>query len=140
MRTEDNAVDVQIHRSVQTSVFGRITTEEVATAFTDTAENKDETESPIPKELRKFAIEVQVTGAGTGKYYLIPYNGKLKKYTDKKVVGMFIPQIRSGKERLVSVSVVEEDRLIYISKDLFKTYEKSFTESETVELRKTYLG
>lgn len=140
VRTEDNAVDVQIHRSAQASVFERTATEEVAVSFTDTAEDKGETESPIPKELRRFAVEVQVTGAGTGKYYLIPYNGKLKKYTDKKVVGMFIPQIRSGKERLVSVSVVEEDRIIYISKDSFKTYEKGFAESVTVELRKTYFG
>lgn len=139
VRTEDNAVDIQIHRSAQTSVFKRTATEEVAVSFTDGTEN-GETESPIPKELRRFAVEVQVTGAGTGKYYLIPYNGKLKKYTDQKVVGMFIPQIRSGKERLVSVSVVEEDRLIYISKDSFKTYEKGFTESVTVELRKTYFG
>lgn len=72
--------------------------------------------------MRKDAIEVRVVGAKTGKYYLIPYSGKLKKYTDKKVVSMFIPQIRSGRERLILVSVVEENRLIYISKDLFKTY------------------
>ena len=139
VRTEDNAVDVQIHRNAQALVFERAATEGVAVSFTDSTENC-ETESPIPKELRRFAIEVQVTGAGTGKYYLIPYNGKLKKHTDKKVVGMFIPQIRSGKERLISVSVVEEDRLIYISKDLFKTYEKGFAESVPVELRKTYFG
>lgn len=138
VRTEDNAVDIQIHRSAQASVFERTATEKVADSFTDTAEDKDEIESPIPKELRRFAVEVQVTGARTGKYYLVPYNGKLKKYTDKKVVGMFIPQIRSGKERLVSVSVVEEDRIIYISKDSFKTYEKGFAESVTVELQKTY--
>ena len=71
---------------------------------------------------------------------MIPYNGKLKRYTDKKIIGMFIPQFRSGKERLVSVSVVEEDNLIFISKDSFKTYEAGLRDSAGIELRKTYFS
>lgn len=140
VRTEDNAVDIQIHRGAPISVFKQTAVEETAVSFTDNSEDTGGTENPIPKKLRKDAIEIQVVGAKTGKYYLIPYSGKLKKYTDKKVISMFIPQIRSGKERLVSVSVVEDDRLIYISKDSFKTYEKGFTDSVTIELRKTYFG
>lgn len=140
VRTEDNAVDIQIHRGAPISVFKQVAVEETAVSFTDNSEDTGGTENPIPKKLRKDAIEIQVVGAKTGKYYLIPYSGKLKKYTDKKVISMFIPQIRSGKERLVSVSVVEDDRLIYISKDSFKTYEKGFTDSVTIELRKTYFG
>ena len=31
----------------------------------------------------------------------------------KKTVGMFIPLLRNGQEKMVSVSVVEEDRIIY---------------------------
>ena len=140
VRTEDNAVDIQIHRGAPISVFKQTVVEETAVSFTDNSEDTGGTENPIPKKLRKDAIEIQVVGAKTGKYYLIPYSGKLKKYTDKKVISMFIPQIRSGKERLVSVSVVEDDRLIYISKDSFKTHEKGFTDSVTIELRKTYFG
>lgn len=140
VRTEDNAVDIQIHRGAPISVFKQTAVEETAVSFTDNSEDTGGTENPIPKKLRKAAIEIQVVGEKTGKYYLIPYSGKLKKYTDKKVISMFIPQIRSGKERLVSVSVVEDDRLIYISKDSFKTYEKGFTDSMTIELRKTYFG
>jgi hypothetical protein len=94
----------------------------------------------MPKELQRGAFEVQVTGARAGIYFLIPYNGKLKRYTDKKVVGMFIPQFRSGKERLVSVSVVVEDNLIFISKDSFKTYEAGLRDSAGIELRKTYFS
>lgn len=138
VRTEDNAVDIQIHRSAQAFAFEQAVTEETAVASVESTKGRGDTESPIPKELRKFAIEVHVIGARTGKYYLVPYNGKLKKYTDKKPIGMFIPQIRGGKERLVSVSFIEEDRIIYISKDSFKTY--GFTDSVTVELRKTYFG
>jgi hypothetical protein len=92
----------------------------------------------MPKELQRGAFEVQVTGARAGIYFLIPYNGKLKRYTDKKVVGMFIPQFRSGKERLVSVVV--EDNLIFISKDSFKTYEAGLRDSAGIELRKTYFS
>ena len=54
----------------------------------------------------------------------------------KKTVAMFVPQIRNGQEKMVSVSVVEEDRIIYISKDMFKLYEKGLSEPEGIELRK----
>ncbi len=43
----------------------------------------------------------------------------------KKTVGMFIPLLRNGQEKMVSVSVVEEDRIIYISSDMFKLYEQA---------------
>ena len=53
---------------------------------------------------------------------------------------MFIPQMRNGQEKMVTVSVVEEDRIIYISKDMFKLYEKGLSEPEGIELRRTFLG
>lgn len=65
-------------------------------------------------------------------------NGKLKTHTMKPTVGMFIPQMRNGQEKMVSVSVVEEDRIIYISKDMFKLYEKGLSEPEGIELRRTF--
>ena len=137
VRTEDNAVDVQIHRGAQRSISGRADTDKLAAQFTDGTVGRDKTENRIPKELRKGATEVHVTGTINGKCYLVPYIGKLKKYTDKKFVNMFIPQIRSGKKRLVSVSVVEEDKLLYISKDLFKAYEHGLTDSTAIELMET---
>ncbi len=51
---------------------------------------------------------------------------------------MFIPQMRSGKEKLVPVSVVEEERTIYISKENYKMYEKGLTAPEGIELRKVF--
>ena len=71
MRTEDNAVDIQIHRGAPISVFKQVTEEETDVLFTDNSEDTDGTENPIPKKLRKDAIEIQVVGAKTGKYYLI---------------------------------------------------------------------
>ncbi len=95
-------------------------------------------ENLIPKELRKGAIDLPVHGAINGWCYLVPYAGKLKTHTIKKTAGMFVPQMRNGLEKMVSVSVVEEDRIIYISKDMFKLYEKGLSEPEGIELRRTF--
>lgn len=68
----------------------------------------------------------------------VPYEGKLKSHTVKKVIGMFIPQNRNGQEKMVSVSVVKEDRIIYISKDMFKIYEQSLSEPDGIQLKRTF--
>ena len=39
---------------------------------------------------------------------------------------------------MVSVSVVEEDRIIYISKDMFKIYEQGLSESNGIQLKRTF--
>lgn len=131
IRTEDNAVDVQIHRNVPDTTTSPVITENslVRTSDTETqhghvAGQNEQQLGIIPKELKAGAIEVEVFGACKGKYYLIPYKGKLKNYTQKEAVNMFIPQTRSGKEKLVPVSVIEEDHLIYIPKENYKAYEK----------------
>ena len=90
--------------------------------------------SPALKELPRGYIEITASGAVTGIYYLVPYNGKLRNYTTKKATAMFIPQMRAGKETKVPVSVVEEDRIIFIAKDLYKMYEKGLKKAEELEL------
>ena len=47
---------------------------------------------------------------------------------------MFVPQVRSGKEEMVPVSVVEEDRMIFIAKELYKTYEKNMRTGAELKL------
>ena len=109
VRTEDNAVDVQIHRGALTvaPAVPVETNSQVAEANngTDTIisspsvtavdkpevplAEKSETDlvldpSTVPKTLRAGATEINVRGEYPGKYYLVPYNGKLKKFTDKK--------------------------------------------------------
>lgn len=142
VRTEDTAVDVQIHKAVS-----NVSTEDAAVTGAKPIEQPSSViessrldESLIPKELRRGAIDLPVRGAIKGWCYLVPYNGKLKTHTIKPTVGMFIPQMRSGQEKMVTVSVVEEDRIIYISKDMFKLYEKGLSEPEGIELRRTFLG
>ena len=87
----------------------------------------------LPKEVRKLVKSVHISGI-EGEYYLIPYNGKLRNFTVKKAVPMFIPQTRSGKEMKVPVSVVEEDRFIFVTKENYKMHEKSFLSAEELEL------
>ena len=53
---------------------------------------------------------------------------------------MFVPQMRKGQEKMVTVSVVEEDRIIYIEKSMFKQYERGLSEPEGIELRRTIYG
>ena len=146
VRTEDTAVDVQIHKGALGA-----TVEKPATVGVDkpavkierpssVIESSSLDESLIPKELRKGAIDLPVRGAINGWCYLVPYTGKLKTHTIKKAVGMFVPQMRNGQEKMVSVSVVEEDRIIYMAKDMFKLYEKGLSEPEGIELRRTFFG
>ena len=90
--------------------------------------------SPALKELPRGYIGITASGAVSGIYYLVPYNGKLRNYTTKKATAMFIPQMRAGKETKVPVSVVEEDRIIFIAKDLYKMYEKGLKKAEELEL------
>lgn len=137
VRTEELAVEVQIHKVVDGS-SGPV---QIATPAKK-EESKyvdlyDLDEDLIPEELREKAIDLPVRGAINGWCYLVPYEGKLKIYTVKKTVGMFIPQMRNGQEKMVSVSVVEEDRIIYISNDMFILYEQGLSEPEGIKLKKT---
>ena len=145
VRTEDTAVDVQIHKGAsRTSEEAPSTVTENVTGQmsrpSSVIESSSLNEELIPKELRKGAIDLPVRGAINGWCYLVPYTGKLKTHTIKKTVGMFVPQMRNGQEKMVSVSVVEEDRIIYMAKDMFKLYEKGLSEPEGIELRRTFFA
>lgn len=139
VRTEDTAVDVQIHKEVPGPAV-----KEMASVIEDYALNRKgqstalETgnldEDLIPKGLRSGAIDLPVQGAINGWCYLVPYNGKIRNHTEKTTVDMFIPLMRYGQKKLIGVSVVEEDRIIYMDKDVFRVYEKSLNEPEGIKL------
>lgn len=141
VRTEDTAVDVQIHKPSTNS--GNVSTDSNSSEY---APDKDDEyissyqlkEELIPEELRETAIDLPVKGVIKGWCYLVPYDGKLKTHTIKKTKGMFIPLMRNGQEKMVSVSVVPEDRIIYISQDMFKLYEQALSEPDGIELRKGF--
>ena len=141
VRTEDAAVDVQIHKA--SKYTGAKSDSMIETTdyiekdeYVDSYQLKEEL---IPEELRKDAIDLPVKGAIKGWCYLVPYEGKLKSHTVKKVDAMFIPLIRNGQEKMVSVSVVKEDRIIYISQDMFKLYEMALSEPDGIEIRSSFI-
>lgn len=103
VRTEDAAVDVQIHRAAGQVVPA----EKPVNMVPEVVDSYDLDETLIPEKLRRKAIDLPVRGAINGWCYLVPYEGKLKHFTVKKTVGMFIPLLRNGQEKMVSVSVVE---------------------------------
>lgn len=43
---------------------------------------------------------------------------------------MFIPLVRNVQEKMISVSVVKGNCIIYISQDMFKLYEMALSEPE----------
>ena len=95
-------------------------------------------ERRIPEELRGDAVDLPVRGAINSWCYLVPYEGKLKTHTLKNVTVMFIPQNRKGQEKMISVSVAEEDNITYISKGMFKIYEQGLSEPEGIVLRQSF--
>ena len=52
---------------------------------------------------------------------------------------MFIPLIRNVQEKMIRVSVVKGNCIIYISQDMFKLYEMALSESDGIELRSDYI-
>lgn len=135
IRTEENAVDVQIHRSANTALS--IVQKNISEKINHNAiEDLNSDENLIPIKLRKNAIVLSVIGDLEGKYYLISFDGKLRNYTDKKTVNMFIPVILNGKGKNISVYIVEEDRIIYITSDIFRRYYKETIQNRRVVIKR----
>ena len=136
VRTEDAAIDVQLHKSVSTSKA-----EQMLENIIDTDNCKasnDLNENAIPETLREDAIILPFKGAINGRCHLIPYEGKLKNHTIRKTVCMFIALLKNGQKKMISVSVIEEERSIFISKEMYKCYAQSLSSSKEIELRRTF--
>ena len=139
-RTEDTAVDVQILKPAK-NIEPVQTYEDVIVEDDVKHANSTDSHVPdynnIPKKLRTKDIVLNVKGDIVGQCYLIPYDGKLKKHTSKKAVSMNIPLMRDGVKKMVSVAFIEEDRAIYIPKNVFELYEQAFSEPDGIELNRT---
>ena len=151
IRTEEAAVDVQIHRSIPAGVTAKEHSELVAEQHNASRsfEYTDKVKTPVqnsitqqeriidtvPKSLQGSAFLVSVSGALHGSFYMVPYKGKLKEYTRKKATLMYIPLVRFEKERLVPITVVVEDRILYIAHDSFIQYKKELVNSNIITVR-----
>lgn len=142
VRTEDTAVDLQIHKSASV-IVNKENAEKTSAQEIVHKQQQDCNEildiETVPEELRSSALEIMARGAINGKCYLVPYEGPLRNYTIKKTVGMFIVQNRNGQDKMVSVSVIEEGCIIYISTDKYKLYEQSINSGNTIEVRKSLI-
>ena len=100
----------------------------------DDAGYNELSENDIPEVLYEDSIDLLVKGAYSGWFYLVPYDGSVKDYTDKQTETMHLLVMRKGRQKKVPVSVVNEDRVIYIREELFTLYEKEFGNSTGVEI------
>ncbi len=94
-------------------------------------------ENKLPSALRKNAIDLPVRGFLEGWFYLAPYPGKLSQYINKKTEAMFVPVTKNGKSITIPISVVREDRLIFMSEMHYKKYELELGEPEGIKIQKT---
>lgn len=151
VRAEDAAVDVQIHKEGKTFHHNESPnsstvplSEKVVSTTIDSKHDYnnpyDLDESKLPFALRKTAIDLPVSGALEGWFYLVPYPGKLSYYIDKKTEAMFVPVSKNGKSITIPVSVIRSDRLIFMFESHYKKYELELGEPEGITIIKTPKG
>ncbi len=139
-RTEDAAVDVQILKPAKNIEPAQTYEDAIDEDNVKHAESMDShvpDDINIPEKLQTKGIVIQVKGDIFGQCSLIPYEGKLKKHTSKKAVSMNIPLMRNGAKKMVSVAFIEEDRAIYIPKNVFELYEQALSGQDVIELNRT---
>ena len=65
------------------------------------------------------------------------YSGKLKNHTEKTTNEMFIPVNVSGTEKMIPVSFVSEDKILYISGSSYERFKTCIKDLKEIELKKT---
>ena len=149
VRLNEDAVDIQIHRNRPEINIHKKRIEETPEVHRKPAEippiqqegraqtthKQDSRLGLVPEELRQKAHLINVIGAFSGEYYLVPYSGRLKNYTKKSVRGMSILIMDKGKEKRIPVSMVQEDHIMYIEQLTYLSYQGKF---DNVELRQSF--
>lgn len=130
IRSEDNAVDIQVHKVLKHSVKEEPLSDDSASdSFEPSIED-------VPEQLRSNALPVNTSGAITGKGFIVPYKGKLIEQTTKTVKSWFIPVMRGGKKKILPVSVCEEEHVIYIAMASYSSYAADLQNLSVVEIQK----
>ena len=70
----------------------------------------------IPKELQNDAYDHKVDGDIRGWYWIVPYEGNLRDFTQNKMEKMQVPR---AKKRPIDVSVDKNKHIIYIEKNKY---------------------
>lgn len=94
----------------------------------------------VPGKLRDLAFDHRIGGEINGWYWIVPYEGKLRDYTQNKIENMYIPVTRNGyiNKKNVKVLVDKEVRIIYIEKNVYENYEDelSIADSDPIIVNK----
>ncbi|WP_303818979.1 ATP-binding protein [Ruminococcus flavefaciens] len=123
VRTEETAVDVQIHKPVSD-----IKVENVIR----------NTDNPLTKNRNNknhVIISIKVHGIRSGDYNLITYPNRLKDYTSNHAEQVYIPVMKKGKEKLIPVGLIDEEKALYLKYDQYLMFSDCF-EYQKIELRK----
>lgn len=91
-------------------------------------------EELIPLVLRDNVIDLPVSGDLDDWFYLVQYDGDLSNYTNKDADKMFVPVLVNGLKKKIPVLVVREDRIIYISKDMFMMFENELSDPDGIQV------
>ncbi len=117
VRTEDNAVDIQIYRGVNES--GRESTtddEKLHPIAQSEGEPEEKQEAGNPSSTSDDSVtQITVKGKLNGTYGLIHYDGDLKEQTARSLKKMNFELMLFGKRTNVLIDVDIERRLIYIT-------------------------
>lgn len=77
--------------------------------------------------------KIELKGYIRGIYPLIVYNGKLSEITSMKMESVFIPVMKSSKQKLLPVSFCLKEQKIYVSSITFNAYESELTSDKILE-------
>jgi len=135
IRTEDSAIDVQIHRTSSKLLLiepepdikpqTKVSSPEPVRAESPTTSGiKEKIKMPnfnaIPVELRKNSKKLLVKGAYDGCYSLVFYSGKLKNIASAKAVFRSVVLNCDGRIKRIPITVDETNRIIYMTENNYK--------------------
>ena len=85
-------------------------------------------ETLIPEGLKDKAKILLVRGDLKGWFFLLPYDGKLRDFTDKPTEQYYALLKRNGQKKRVIVSVSKSDKIIYIYGNFYNTYKQGIND------------
>lgn len=126
IRTEESAVDIQIHRDALVKDSNDNSGSNINFDFVDI-------------RLRSEVYRARIIGESKD-YFIVPYSGRLLDYVDVKPASMFAYVIVDGIDKYISVSIDDMNNVIYIARDSFEKYRKDLLLDRGFELKTSMSG
>lgn len=86
-------------------------------------------------EKHESITNIRLNGYKNGVYKVIPFSGKLARYTSASVEILYIIVKKNGKEKYLSVCLSEDENTVYIYESGFKYYKSQLMSGKTLEIR-----